>query len=104
MTDVAVAAVGRQVNAGERITLERPDHIWRRLMQNGRFVVGGAMLLIILGTCIVTLYWTGRESLGVDADGYPIDNPYYFDAQDSSRAEQAPSREHITKWFGTDKL
>ncbi|MBC8108616.1 MAG: ABC transporter permease [Anaerolineae bacterium] len=82
---------------------EKPDHVWRRLLHNGRFLVGGGMLLLILGTCIVSLYWTGRESLGLDEDGYPITNPYYFDAQDSTKAEQKPSLDELTAWFGTDR-
>src|SRR4051794_41976135 len=62
------------------------------------------MLLVILGTCILTLHWTGRENLGIGADEFPIDNPYYFDAQNDQRAEQPPSRDSVTQWFGTDKL
>jgi oligopeptide transport system permease protein len=104
VTQIAAPTVAAEAEVVGHFALEKPDHVWRRLLTNGRFLVGGGMLLLILGTCIVSLNWTGRESLGVDADGYPIDNPYYFDAQDSSNAESPPSREHgIVGLFGTDK-
>src|SRR6185369_8077137 len=102
MTQIAAPTVAAQAGVVGHFALEKPDHVWRRLLTNGRFLVGGSMLLLILGTCIISLKWTGRESLGVDADGYPIDNPYYFDAQDSNNAESAPNRQHgIVGWFGT---
>jgi oligopeptide transport system permease protein len=84
--------------------IEKPDRIWRRLLHNGRFLVGGAMLLMILGTCIISVFWTGRESLGEDEDGYPIDNPYYFDTQDPDHAEIPPTFDRFVHWFGTDNL
>lgn len=104
MTDIAVPNIAPEVEAHEHFALEKPDHVWRRLLTNGRFLTGGTMLLLILGSCIATLVWTGRESLGVDEDGYPIANPYYFDAQDATRPEAKPSRDGIVYWFGTDKL
>src|SRR4051812_1795791 len=104
MTDLVAPTVAPGSELREHFVLERPDHVWRRLMHNGRFVVGGLMLLIILGSCIASLHWTGRENLGVDEDGYPVNNPYYFDAQDANFAERAPARGAIVRWFGTDKL
>jgi len=104
MTEIAATTVAPEADLREHFALEKPDHVWRRLLTNGRFLVGGAMLLVILGTCIATLPWTGRENLGVDADNFPIDNPYYFDAQNPDRAEQPPARDALTQWFGTDKL
>lgn len=104
MTEIAATSIAPEADVGGRLALEKPDHVWRRLLTNGRFVSGGAILLLILGSCIVSLHWTGTEALGEDADGYPINNPYFFDAQDSTNAEKPPSMESRLHWFGTDKL
>src|SRR5262245_48638328 len=104
MTTLSAPTTIAAPDAREHFALEKPDHVWRRLLTNGRFLVGGAMLLVILGSCIVSLPWTGNPSAGVDEDGYQIDNPFYFDTQDPSHAERSPSREAIPYWFGTDKL
>ena len=104
MTEIAVSTIAPEADLRDRFPIEKPDHIWRRLLGNGRFVVGGAMLLLILGSCIFSIHWTGREALGTDEDGYPISNPYYFDSQDPLRAEKPPLRDNWPLWFGTDKL
>ncbi len=104
MTEIAATSIAPQADLGNRFALEKPDHVWRRLLRNGRFLVGGGLLLLILGACLVSLHWTGRESLGKDEDDYDILNPYYFDSQDPTLAEKGPSFDHVTRWFGTDKL
>ena len=105
MTELVAPTVAPESELREHVALVKPDHVWRRLLHNGRFVVGGVLLALILGSCIVSLHWTGREDLGTDEDGYPIKNPYYFDAQDDKLAERPPTRgEGIIRWFGTDKL
>src|SRR4051794_6432202 len=98
MTDLASPTIAPAAEVHEHFALEKPDHIWRRLLTNVRFVWGGAMLLLILGSCIISLHWTGREDLGVGEDGYPIENPYYFDTQDDKYAEKPPVRERIVRW------
>ncbi|MGH7178573.1 MAG: ABC transporter permease, partial [Tepidisphaeraceae bacterium] len=104
MSELAATSVVSSIEPIDRVLIEGPDHLWRRLFSSGRFLVGGAMLLMVLGSCIVSVFWTGRESLGVDEEGYTIENPYYFDSQDPSSAEKPPSREKLTHWFGTDQL
>src|SRR3954468_15181395 len=104
MSELTATTIAPRIELRDPTMIERPDHIWRRLLSNGRFLSGGILLLLILGACVVSLKWTGRESLGVDEDGYPVSNPYYFDAQDSALAELPPSRDSLTHWFGTDTL
>jgi oligopeptide transport system permease protein len=99
MTDIAVPTIAAEFELRETVAIEKPDHVWRRLLTNGRFVCGGAMLLLILGACLLSLRWTGRESLGKDEDDYDIANPYYFDTQDPANAEVGPSRDVLPRWL-----
>src|SRR3954463_3465763 len=104
MSELTATTISPRLDLRDPTIIEKPDHIWRRLLTNGRFLSGGILLLLILGACVTSLRWTGRESLGADDDGYPISNPYSFDAQDSALAELPPSRESLPRWFGTDNL
>ena len=84
-----------------------PDHLIRRALSNGRVILGGAMLVIVIGMCVGTLPWTLQK-----------DSRYHFDYQDDMLPEQPPawrvhedpqddksplidSRAYL---FGTDKL
>ncbi len=103
MTDISATTVAPEIDAGgQHFKSHKPDHMWRQLLHNGRFVAGGIMLLLILGACVVSIPWTGRESNGHDADGYPIDNPWFYDSQNSDQSQLKPSTDGTLKWFGTD--
>jgi oligopeptide transport system permease protein len=84
-----------------------PDHLWRRMLTNGRVLVGGVFVLLIVGICVGSLPWTMHE-----------DSRYHFDYQDDMLSQHAPvwrahedpldentpfinSRAYL---FGTDKL
>src|SRR5689334_24345454 len=88
-------------------TAAAPDHLWRRVLSNGRVLIGGGLILLIIGGCVGSLMWTLRES-----------SRYHFDYQDDMLSEQPPawamhsdpqdsksdlidSRAYL---FGTDKL
>ncbi len=104
MTTISAPTIAPEPELHEHFALEKPDHIWRRLLRSGRFLAGGTMILFILGTCLVSLPWTGKASLGVDEDGYPVENPYYFDTQNSAQSELRPSTDSLVHYFGTDTL
>ncbi len=74
-----------------------PDRLWRRVLSSRRGVVGGAVLLVILLPCLISLPWT------MDSDNRAPGSLYY-DSQESERARQAPSPQVPAVWFGTDQL
>lgn len=105
MTNVAVIpSAVPEAAAGTGISLERPDRVWRRLLTSPRFVTGALVLLAILGSCLASLPWTTRYSVGTDEDGYPILNPYYYDAQDLHHSWQRPMTHPLIEIFGDDQL
>jgi ABC-type dipeptide/oligopeptide/nickel transport system permease subunit len=58
-----------------------------------RITLGGAILILLLGACIVTLPWTifsGHE--------------FYYDHQRTDVALHAPAAGNLWLWFGTSKL
>src|SRR5271155_3454427 len=97
------SSVPEAAGLGSR-ALQRPDHLWRRLFTSGRFVAGALVLVVILGSCLISLPWTSKADLGTDEDGYPIVNPYYYDSQDLHFSWIPPSRDSMIHWFGTDQL
>jgi oligopeptide transport system permease protein len=72
---------------------DAPDRLWRRVLTNGRVLIGGGMLLLILGTCLATLPWT-----------LSTDSKLHFDAQRAVRARTAPSLSEPVLYFGSDEL
>jgi len=69
-----------------------PDGTWSRLMKSGRLVVGAAVLLLIVGTCLATLPMTLRAG------------PLFFDGQNSAIKLEAPVLSSFARGFGTDVL
>jgi len=59
----------------------------------GRIRFGGLILLLLLGTCIVTLPWTLRSS-----------SNFYYDHQHTDSALLPPQMNTTWMWFGTSKL
>lgn len=66
---------------------------FRRALGMPRIVIGGAVLLWMVLTCVLTLPWT--------LDPQSV---LYFDAQDVNHSELAPEAGHLKFLFGTDKL
>ena len=62
-------------------------------LQSGRIRFGGGILLLLLGTCIVTLPWT----LGSSSN-------FYYDRQHTDSPLLAPRMDTVWMWFGTSKL
>ena len=62
-------------------------------LQSGRIRFGGGILLLLLGTCIVTLPWT----LGSSSN-------FYYDRQHTDSPLLAPRMDTVWTWFGTSKL
>jgi oligopeptide transport system permease protein len=69
------------------------DGLVRRLLGSGRVMVGGAIVLLIVGACVLTLpATTDRESI------------WFFDLQHSDASRLPPARVSAVRWFGTDAL
>ncbi|HEX4055002.1 MAG TPA: ABC transporter permease [Tepidisphaeraceae bacterium] len=58
-----------------------------------RISVGGAILAVLLGLCIITLPWTLRSS-----------SNFYYDRQHTDFALLPPQGHALWLWFGTSKL
>src|SRR5580700_9642391 len=58
-----------------------------------RVVLGGAILFVLLGICVVTLPWTLRPS-----------SDLYYDGQRSGSALLSPQGHPVWLWFGSSKL
>ena len=68
------------------------DHVWRRLLRSGRFVVGGGTLIAIVLLSIFSLPWTLNEN-----------SAWYFNLQQQDLARTPPASTP-TAWFGFDNL
>lgn len=67
---------------------------WIRRSNFGfRISIGGGILALLLGLCVVTLPWTLRSSSNL-----------YYDRQHTDFALLSPSDQHLWLWFGTSKL
>lgn len=91
---MTAVAGGSTVPEGMRTAVEAAavDHPVRRALRSGRVLVGGGLLGLIVGLCLVTLPATLGESR------------YYYDLQDPSLVRHAPSPASVATWFGTDNL
>ena len=58
-----------------------------------RISIGGAILCVLLGSCIVSLPWTLHGG-----------SEFYYDHQRTDAALHAPDAKNIWLWFGTSKL
>jgi oligopeptide transport system permease protein len=58
-----------------------------------RITVGGAILCLLLGACIVSLPWTMRPS-----------SNFYYDKQRADSSLVSPQAHQVSFWFGTSKL
>jgi len=59
-----------------------------------RITVGGAILCLLLGACIVSLHWTWQSPR----------SRFYYDGQRADMALRAPQGQAAWLWFGTSKL
>jgi oligopeptide transport system permease protein len=79
------------------VTMSAPaapvDHLGARLLTSGRMVVGGAIVVLIVGACLLSLPWTGNPASG-----------WYYDLQDGAAARLAPDLSQLARLFGTDTL
>src|SRR5450432_1489103 len=84
-----------------------PDHLLRRVFANGRVLIGGILLLIILGMCLGTLPWTMRDTtrfyFDYQDDMLPVIPPT-FHAHEDPLDETSPLIDSHAYLFGTDKL
>jgi ABC-type dipeptide/oligopeptide/nickel transport system permease subunit len=64
-----------------------------RLFHHRRITIGGAILCLLLGACIVSLPWTMRTH-----------STFYYDGQRADLALHAPQTDSPWLWFGTSKL
>jgi ABC-type dipeptide/oligopeptide/nickel transport system permease subunit len=69
------------------------EHPVRRALRQTRVVVGGGMLLLIFGACILTLPWTLRAN-----------SPISYDAQYTFPSLEPAKPWPINLWFGADHL
>lgn len=69
--------------------------VWRKLLGSGRVVVGGGILLVVLGMCLVSMPWTTDDSGNSDL---------YFDQQNTSLSFETPNTAILWQSFGTDML
>jgi oligopeptide transport system permease protein len=59
MTAAGPTATATAFEAPELPTRRKPpESLWRLALRNGRLLLGGGMLLLILGACLFTLPWT----------------------------------------------
>jgi len=75
------------------VTDDSPDTLWRRTMRSGRMGVGGAVLLLVILMCVLSLPWTANRSSAI-----------YYDAQNATAALHPPALHPFSDWFGTDML
>lgn len=66
------------------------DTLWGRLLQSGRFRIGGGVLLFMAILCFGSMPFTLSSSRAI-----------YFEHADVEASRKPPSRE-FAKWFGTD--
>lgn len=69
------------------------EHPIRRALRQTRVVVGGGMLLLIFGACLLSLPWTLGKSSSI-----------YYDAQYKIEALSGPELGSPIQWFGADQL
>lgn len=74
--------------------LARPEiRWWHRALRDTRVRLGGGVLLILLGTCFITLPWT----LSLHSD-------FYYDRQVETASEKPPQLNPLWMAMGTDRL
>ena len=69
------------------------EHPIRRALRQTRVIVGGGMLLLIFGACVLTLPWTLRANSPISYDAQ-----YVFPSLEPARPWP------INLWFGADQL
>ncbi|MEM6315552.1 MAG: ABC transporter permease, partial [Planctomycetota bacterium] len=71
-----------------------PDSLWRQALQSRRVIIGGAVLLVIAGLCVVTLPWTL----------FLQDSSFYYDGQAAvpPSAEPLAGGQGLIGLFGYD--
>ena len=79
---MSATASNISIPAVSNLQVERPMSLLRQLGSSRRAIIGGAGLLIILLTCVSSLYWTARPE---------TDSPLYFNKQHGDLARLPPS-------------
>src|SRR4051794_1994995 len=69
------------------------EHPIRRALRQTRVLIGGGLLLIIFGACVVTLPWTLRSGAAL-----------FYDNQYAYPSLTAPDAGQTCLWFGADQL
>jgi oligopeptide transport system permease protein len=69
------------------------DRLAARVLGSGRMVVGGAVVVLIVLACVLSLPWTSDPASG-----------WHYDAQNGAAARLPPDPSQGPRWFGTDPL
>ena len=77
---------------GPQAPVERSPGMWAMALGNGRVLVAGAVLLVIVLACLLTLPWTLRG------------DPPVYARQVSANVREAPGFATPAAWFGYDAL
>ena len=72
---------------------EAPPRLWRRVLNDTRVLSGGAVLLLILLACLLSLPWTVHNGSAL-----------YYDQQDPAVPLLPPALHPLDRLFGTDSL
>jgi len=72
---------------------DAPDRLLRRTMRSGRVIAGGAVLLVIFLSCLLSLPWPAHSGSAV-----------YYDQQNPDASLLPPAARPVSRLFGTDPL
>ncbi len=96
------------VSSFEHSNFSRISNFGLRISRsNLRLLLGGLVIFLIVGSCLISLPKTARDlPPQFDEDGFPLNihNPYYYDAQDMNSSWNGPARGRFIDWFGRDEL
>jgi oligopeptide transport system permease protein len=84
-----VAASSSQ--AGPGVSRGARSRLWR----SGRVLLGGGVAMAVLLVCLISLWWTARESSR---------SPLYYDAQTPAESRHPPTTSSLHLLLGADKL
>lgn len=68
------------------------DSAWRRIYHSRRLMIGGSILLMILLSCLASLFWTLNPQSAV-----------YHNKQHGQLDRRPPAGDAVFLWFGTDQ-
>jgi oligopeptide transport system permease protein len=89
------------------VAASAPDHLLRRVLGNGKVVVGGFLLLLVVGLCVGSLPWTTDPASRYHFDYQDFmlpENPPAWNVHEDPLDETTPLLDSRAYLFGTDKL